>query len=190
MTIPQIYKQLCNSKSDINEHLPTLYRYGQECEHITEMGVRDVVSVYAFLHSTPKSFIGYDLYTSNNINRAEKLAKAANIDFRFIQANVLDVVIEQTDLLFIDTWHRYEQLKNELKLHASKVNKYLIFHDTTKFAYIDETLRPYIPKDLDQHSTEKRGLWPAIEEFLNNNPEWGLKERFTNNNGLTILSRV
>jgi hypothetical protein len=33
------------------------------------------------------------------------------------------------------------------------------------------------------------GLWPAIEEFLKNNPNWILHERFTNNNGLTILKR-
>jgi hypothetical protein len=35
-----------------------------------------------------------------------------------------------------------------------------------------------------------RGVWPAIEEFLAAHPEWILKERFTNNNGLTILQRV
>ena len=35
-----------------------------------------------------------------------------------------------------------------------------------------------------------KGLWPAIEEFLNDNPEWKLIERYTNNNGLTILKRI
>jgi hypothetical protein len=34
------------------------------------------------------------------------------------------------------------------------------------------------------------GLWPAIEEFLNDNPEWSICERFTNNNGLTILQKL
>ena len=34
------------------------------------------------------------------------------------------------------------------------------------------------------------GLWPAIEEFLVSNPEWILKERFTNNNGLTVLEKT
>jgi hypothetical protein len=33
------------------------------------------------------------------------------------------------------------------------------------------------------------GLWPAVVEFLEENPEWYLKERFTNNHGLTILAR-
>jgi hypothetical protein len=36
----------------------------------------------------------------------------------------------------------------------------------------------------------RKGLWPAVEEFLIDHPEWRLKERFTNNNGLTVLERV
>jgi hypothetical protein len=36
----------------------------------------------------------------------------------------------------------------------------------------------------------KLGVWPAIEEFLNSNKEWILHERYTNNNGLTILKKL
>ena len=36
----------------------------------------------------------------------------------------------------------------------------------------------------------KRGLWPAVLEFLSKHPEWVLEARYTNNNGLTILRRV
>ena len=35
----------------------------------------------------------------------------------------------------------------------------------------------------------KKGLWPAVVEFLQEHREWDLKERFTNNNGLTVLYR-
>ena len=35
-----------------------------------------------------------------------------------------------------------------------------------------------------------RGLWPAVEEFLENNTNWKIKERYTNNNGLTILEKI
>ena len=34
------------------------------------------------------------------------------------------------------------------------------------------------------------GLWPAIAEFLLKNKNWKLKERYTNNNGLTILEKI
>jgi hypothetical protein len=36
----------------------------------------------------------------------------------------------------------------------------------------------------------RRGLKPAIDEFLAAHPEWTVKEVFTNNNGLTVLQRV
>ena len=35
-----MFNNLKSTPSDINEHLPTLLRYAQECDHITEMGVR------------------------------------------------------------------------------------------------------------------------------------------------------
>ena len=59
--------------------------------------------------------------------------------------------------------------------------KYIILHDTISFEYIGETIIG---------SGQYRGLWYAIEEFLEMNPKWVLHERYTNNNGLTILKRV
>jgi hypothetical protein len=35
-----------------------------------------------------------------------------------------------------------------------------------------------------------RGLVPAIQEFLEKNPDWILFEHYENNNGLTILKHV
>ena len=42
------YTSLCYTYSDINEHLPTLYRYASQCESILELGVRGCVSSWAF----------------------------------------------------------------------------------------------------------------------------------------------
>ena len=36
-----------------------------------------------------------------------------------------------TDLLFVDTWHVYAQLKRELDTHGHHVRKYIVLHDTT-----------------------------------------------------------
>jgi hypothetical protein len=36
--------------------------------------------------------------------------------------------------LFIDTWHQYEQLDQELNKHSNKVRKYIAFHDTHTYA--------------------------------------------------------
>ena len=68
-------------------------------------------------------------------------------------------------------------------------------HDTTVDEWQGETIRlgmNAVQQSLDSGFPIEEinaGLWPAIEEFLKNNPEWVLHERFTNNNGLTILKK-
>ena len=181
------YEIACNTPSDINEHLPILKKFSSRVDHITEMGVRDVVSTWAFLIGTPKKLVGIDINRSPNIDLVEIYSKRANIDFEFIQGSTLDIEIEETDFLFIDTYHHYEQLKRELDKHAGKVRKYIGFHDTTLFEHTSEFL-DFL--DIDFPIEPDKGLWDAIIEFLSEHDEWVIKERLTNNNGLTILERV
>jgi hypothetical protein len=68
-------------------------------------------------------------------------AEAYNLDFTFIEGDVLKLEIEETDLLFLDTWHVYEQVRDELKLHANKVRKYICFHDIVSWGEVGETAR-------------------------------------------------
>jgi hypothetical protein len=180
------YHHLCSVPSDINEHLPILKRYAEECEHITEMGVRYVVSTWAFLAAKPKTLVCYDILTgldinifNKNITEISEKAKEIGVNFSFTQADVLNIEINETDLLMIDTYHEYNQIKHELKLHGNKAKKYLIFHDTTTFGEFGETFKT--PNTI--------GIWPAIEEFIQENKHWEIKEKLTNNNGLTILKR-
>jgi len=188
-SLEQKYNDLVNTPSDINEHLPTLKKYSEECEHITEMGVRWIVSTYAFLMGKPKKLISIDIQSPStwgaNLILAQTSALENNIEFNFLLGNTLEIEIEQTDLLFIDTWHAYKQLKSELALHHSKVNKYIILHDTSNFEFQDETSY----EEIWGWKGDNKGLWPAIEEFLQSNPEWYIHERYTNNNGLTILKQ-
>jgi len=179
------YKIECSRPSDIHQHLPTLKRYSELCEHITEMGVRDIVSSWAFMVAGPKKLISYDI-SDPPANRLGKLKEAAlelNVDFKFIKANVLSIDIEPTDLLFIDTLHRGTQLQNELLLHSNKVNKYIILHDTTTF---------YLNGEDDNHkpSIKEDGLGWALGEFLKDNQNWVIKEVFKNNNGLTVIEKI
>ena len=178
--LENIYNQRCSMPSDINEHLPTLKKYAEECDHITEMGVRWVVSTFAFMMGKPKKLISIDIdpVEKHGIQTIDliTLAKTAGVEFEFVLGDTTEIEIEETDFLFIDTLHTYTQLKKELALHPSKVKKYIGFHDTTTFAQVGEY--------------KEVGLWPAIEEFLSSNPEWVIAEKFEKNNGLTILKRI
>ena len=177
--IEENYELKCKTISDINEHLPILKKYAEECDVVIEMGVRNVVSTWALLLANPKKLISIDLYNPayygpNDLELVQNCAVEYEIDFEFVIGNVLNMEISECDLLFIDTLHNYNQLKQELSLHSNKVKKYIIFHDTESFRFKGET-------------NNENGIWPAIEEFLEENKHWSVCEIFTNNNGLTII---
>lgn len=187
--LEELYDQKCNDDSDINEHLPTLKKYAEECNHITEMGVRWIVSTYAFLMGKPDKLISIDIQHPDTWNAdlslVETAATEVNTKFEFILGDTLQIDIEETDLLFIDTWHAYKQLKAELDKHHNKAKKYIILHDTTSYESKDETSYESLGWLGDGP-----GIGKAIDEFLTENSEWELHEKFTNNNGLTILKRI
>lgn len=179
-----------NKPSDINEHFDTLREYAGRCDHITEMGVAECVSTWALLAGYPKKYVGYDCY-KRPFEYPRHCAREIGMEFEFHIADTSDPTldIEETDLLFIDTYHIYDHLKKEFELHASKARKYIILHDTTTFGEVgDVTEYPTMNEPADRkHPT---GLWLAIEEFLDEHcDEWELTERYTNNNGLTVLTR-
>ena len=205
MSIDQLYIQSCFQESDIHEHLPTLYNYGLECNSIVEFGVRDTAnSTRAFVKSLVDnsrngtkdlSYIGVDIVPCR-VDYIQQICKQTNIDYMFIVGDSIKVTIPETDLLFIDSWHVYAHLKRELAKHHSKVKKYIIMHDTECDGEFGETIRnKWDAKKQSQESGYPeeeitKGLQYAIDEFLEQHPEWKVKEVFTNNNGLTILERV
>lgn len=185
--IAELYRAACEDKtSDIYYHLPQLKAYASECPHVTEFGTRRGNSTLAFLSANPDKLISYDLGKWKDIETLEYWAKNSNINYTFIQANVLEIDIETTDLLFIDTFHTYSQLKAELKRHASKASKYIALHDTTTFGEVGEPSY----EAVSTHSMNcGRGIWKAVEEFMTANPEWSIAYKTEENNGLTILKK-
>lgn len=178
MTLIEIYNSKCSENSDIFQHLPALKEYSEKCETIIELGVRSIVSTWAFLASNPKSLISVDIvhpskyldYDENgcNLELVYKLADENNIDFKFIEHDSITVKLPNCDFMFFDTLHTYEQLSLEIRAHNKNVKKFMAFHDTETFA---------------------SELCPAINEFLAENNNWEIEKVFSNNNGLTILKR-
>lgn len=184
--INQNFNLAKSTPSDIHEHIDTLYNLAKECNSICEMGVRNVVSTWAFMLRNPETLVGIDLHTNHNVEKAKFIYPKWN----FKQADTTKIKIDETDLLFIDTLHIYSQLKKELILHSGQVKKYIVLHDTTTYGFVDEPTDWQTPEIMKNYKLEdKRGLQPAIIEFLNDNPEWILFKEYTNNNGLTILKR-
>lgn len=84
---------------------------------------------------------------------------------------------EPTDLLFIDTYHHYASLKQELVIHSPAVKKYIILHDTVAFGTRGE-------------GNDTIGLSAAINEFLKDNPQWVTEKEYTSWPGLYVIKRV
>lgn len=204
--LDSLYVNLKKEKGDINEHLDTLRDFASECDTVIEFGVRSMVSIIALAISGCKNLYSYDInhpamFDGGRFNQLKDYCKKFNINFEFNEGDILKLEkIPDCDLLFIDTFHAYRQLKCELALFSNKAKKYIIMHDTTTYSEYDEgyvTREAWFDRYKDHakickitnFECKKEGLRNAIEEFLETNPEWEVFKKYTNNNGLTILKR-
>lgn len=191
------------TKGDINEHLVYLTKLTSDCSSVLECGVREIVSSWAFVNgltlnknNTTKRFTACDIQTPPTISELQHACIQSNITFNFFKGNSLDLPMEQYDLIFIDTWHVYAQLKRELEKFHTYANKYIVLHDTE----IDKTDGESIRDRRNTHQEAlhsgfpeyeiRCGLERAIKEFLILHSHWKIKHRFSHNNGLTVLERV
>lgn len=207
--VQDTFQKLSHTHSDIYEHLPTLSRYASECESVLELGVRGCISSWAFLNGLLQNRTGKrQLFLNDIVNCDDNIkdlldtiqslpeSHRVQVGYEWKSDLELDFGEGTFDLTFIDTWHVYGQLKRELAKFSLITKKYIIMHDTTVDAVEGESIRCYSDTKKQSHETGipeeeiRKGLWPAVEEFLAENSEWTLEERYQNNNGLTILKRV
>lgn len=175
-----LYTEVRDTPSDISEHVPTLRRLASECGHVTEFGVRSGNSTRAIMAGRPGRLVSYDITENEYVQGLFKQFQAEGYPYDYIIADVLEVDIDQTDMLFIDTWHAYDQLILELSANAAKVTRYIVMHDTVTYGLDGEKC---------YHKEPKNGLLAAIGEFLVNNRDWHVIEHYQNNNGLTVLEK-
>jgi len=171
------YVAAASTHGDINEHLPTLFDLANECDHVTEFGVRWGSSTAAFLASKAQ-LVSYDISQHPAALHLFELAFEEGKKAKFIKASTLELgSIAETDMLFIDTLHTYEQLRHELFTFHGSVKKYIAMHDTVIFGETGED--------------GGVGLMPAVLDFLLETfPEWEIKVHYENNNGLMVLERA
>ena len=180
MTINELYNERCSKSSDINEHLPILFKYAKKCDHITEFGVRTGNSTIAFLAANPKKLISYDINIDKEIQLLTDLSIKENINFYYIIHSSHTAEIEYTDLLFIDTDHGEFGTSKELENTKGKISKYIILHDSVTFGRYD----------AGDGNPINRGILFAIDKFLNENKNWKIIEDLKNNNGLLVLGNI
>lgn len=185
--------------SDINEHLPPLRQLASECSSAVEIGIRSIVSTWGVLQGLSESpfqshnYLGIDIDAppEDMFNLAKTLSEKNGINFSFCQANDMEIELEEADMLFIDSLHTYCHLTYELEKFSPKIRKYIALHDTSApWGNVDDYNYHGDYSEYPAHiDRSKRGLWPAVEDFLARHPEWSLHARYLNNHGFTILKR-
>jgi len=183
MRLEILYRIARDTPSDINEHVPALRRLAEQCEHVTEFGVRYGVSTTALLagsiYGKLQRLISCDIAGIISYNVGDMVKEFSEILW-FIKRSSCNKPILPTDMLFVDTLHTRWQLHRELFLHYKNVRRWIVLHDTTLFGTNGERRRG--------QSERSEGLLPAIRDFLRENPHWFISEHYPNNSGLTILS--
>jgi len=172
------YCRARDKPSDINMHVPRLRQFAEQCEHVTEFGVRHGVSTTALLAGAVSGklqrLVSYDHKLWGRENDLRDLAPDV---FKFVKKSTLEINIAPTDMLFIDSRHTYSQLSYELLRGYDKVRRWIALHDTRLFGHRDESM------------VKGPGLLLAVREFLAANMDWFVAEHYEYNNGFTVLSR-
>lgn len=206
----KVYEHFCNNPSDINALLPILQKYSKECSSILEIGVRRMISTWAFLHglannnkSEPKIYTGLDLGSPSDeqMTLAKKLCDSNNIQFNFCVKNDIYVSIKSpVDMIFIDSLHTYNHLTFELEKFSPYASKYICFHDMDyPWGFINEPSSERTRGSYSENSSDyprpfildfkKQGLWIALQDFLERHKEWELVEHLTYSHGFAAIKR-
>lgn len=192
-----------------NDHLPPLHRLASQVRSVAEFGVATGDTSSAILSSWAPSVRSYDLWDwSEQIKLLRFWAEACfeacgvpnwNITFGSAGDTRIVTLDGGVDLLYIDSFHTYWLLRDELARHAPAVRRYIAMHDTTAFGEVDEVFRHQLEADGDRErknisdsysgSSTKQGLWPAVSEFLEANAEWSVWFRMHSCAGFTVLRR-
>ena len=172
LTLEKLYERAVQVSSDINEHVAKLRELSEQCDHVTEFGGRHGISSVGLLAGQPKRFVTYDISEDPMVQRLADLS--GETDFEFRPGGSLEVEIEETDLLFIDTFHNAKQLDSELHRHAHMVRRFIALHDTKIYGEHGDDGGP--------------GLLPSMRRFMTENPIWSVIYDVSNNNGFTVLS--
>lgn len=172
-----LFNERCNPKAHgaMGSLMHVLKDYASKYESVTELGVQKGSSTIGFAMGKPKVFRSYELMDVMEERTKALLGRYAG--WKYTIADSRKISIEETDILFIDTDHVYEQLLAELNLHHKNVKHCILLHDLGNCGIWGE-------RGIDN------GLLQALNEFIELNPEWFIEKTYMHDHCLTVLRRI
>lgn len=173
LTLTEEYdKRIENYIYDVTDHMDKLKTYASQCSHVTELGIGNVGSTFAFAMGLPANIVSYDSTPTEmkEIDRTEltQLCLANGVNFTFNEVDPLDATIDNTDLLFIHDAVDASRLSQELSLHGNKASKFII---------------------VPLFAVDNEAFLTAINNFVEANPSWSITENIQEWCGLIVLSK-
>jgi GT2 family glycosyltransferase len=167
------FEEIKKNSSDINELVEDIFNHTKGCNIAVSLGIMKGDAAFALL-------LGCQHHISIDSNASRDTLNFLNDYFGSKSSSIIQntydpIDLEEFDVLFVDSAHTADCVEKELKTHAYKVNKFIIFHDTHTFG------------DVGEDGGE--GIKKPIYDFLSNNQEWKIIYEANNNNGLIILAK-
>jgi hypothetical protein len=175
-SLRDIYEYYAKQEGDFSSHFPAIEALAKHCDHVTDLGNRDY-DLAALAGGEPKRIVSYSMVQQSAIFwRLEALAKEKK-DFSVLirHTDSLECNIEETDLLFIKTYHTAERLRAELARHADKVRRYIVIPTSETFGR--------------RAADGKPGMKIALIDFMHKNREWSVIYNNPEQHGLMVLSK-
>lgn len=200
-----------DSKSDINKFIPILYIYALNCKNILQLGLKKYDVLWPLMKGlvdnrvlpilknfSGRKIVSVELNEPSQILEIQKLAQILQVDHEFVSSQSLEYSpTEFYDMICIDTWHTYGQLKRELSKFSSLCKKFIIIHDIAIDGYNSEAVRLSQHESIEKQAKDNNmkltevctGLLPAVIEFLEKNKDFEIDSAYTDHGGLIILKR-
>lgn len=168
-----VYQFLKSTPRDLDQHLDVIKEYASKCEHVTEMTKRRESSA-ALVFSGASTVISYQEENDGILDYIQRYKpKGCTWVLQVSSLNATPLAINTTDLLFIDTRHNGNRLREELKF-INQVNKFLVLHDVASHGMVGDD--------------GGEGLFGPLKELVANG-EWFVDYFTPNQYGLIVLCR-
>lgn len=195
MGIEKLYEQSMRSKRAMAHHMPHLRKLASNTEggapwRCVEFGVRAAYSTIALL-AGGAVVESWDIEQREQDRPTHEAIRAAVGDrWTFHVGSSLDADFGGCDLLLIDSLHNFAHLDAELRAHADKVLKCLVFHDTITFGSFGQP--PAAAKNTGMGATDDplSGIRLAIDHLMIRDPSWRIVAHDPRASGMLTLWRT
>jgi hypothetical protein len=174
-----------NIAENINTN-PQMFPFIEWCrrvKHITIVGFAQGLATLCALSAKQETIVIYD-NNKIDISEYQEIANNNNIKLVFYNKMILEnEVIEDTDLLFINSFQEGNFVMTVCQKFAQFVNCYIAIQDTYTFAH-----QPAPGIQLG-NGGQPIGMIFGINHFIQNNDPWHIAENLYWEPGLTLLYR-